>query len=438
MRNIIYYISISVLLIFNYSCTTEVDDLFDQTATERLDANVRACKDLLISASNGWVIEYYPEELQSYGGFAVLAKFDENGEVTVSSEIAREEENNQPNYLTYTSHYSILTSNSAVLSFDTYNYIFHYFADPDYGNGASYDGDFEFTYISGTDEEIIFRGTKTGNKIVFRALNENTDWVTYLDGVYQVQEKIAESPYSSFIWNKGAPNEIEFDLDELNNVFRYVPDNSNPDVWESIGFCYTPTGINLYKEIEMGGTPVQDLRWEEGKLLSEATNIELIAGISDNYIPYETFIGNWVLYYNNGNTQVNVFIEENKKGSSLTLKGLKIGTRGYNVELGYSKKTGKLSMLSQYMGTYDQYYVYLCPWDIGEGTLTWTEGSGYDLIYDDNTDKPELTFVDNGKWSGYNVTGIMFFAFSSPSPSNGSAEGYLVRFQNLVKLVKNN
>lgn len=423
MKKTIYYISMLLVWSLVYGCTTQVDEVFDQSASERLEGNAQECLELLTSASNGWVIEYYPEDEQSYGGYVYLAKFDENGDVTVSGEIGETDE-------TVTSHYSILQSNSVILSFDTYNELFHYFSDPDQNSGESMGGDFEFTYVSGTSDEIIFTGTKTGNTYKFTALSEEVVWSEYLEGVLEMEETINGSPYIGFTYDG-----IEYDLDGTYRIISYVPDSLNPDTYEYVAFCCTPTGISLYKSIDIDGTSTQNLVWDSSteEFTTSDGQIVLSGVVSDDYVSYDTYLGSWTFSYYNGRYSRTATISENVRGVSYTLT---ISGLSYPITLGYSKVTGNLSMTTQCVGTSGSYYVFLCPWDCDLGYLTWSSSAGMDLVYNRDEENPTLTFEDNGGWSGYNVNGLLFYTFSSASPSSSTRVSNIAQYAYVVSLHK--
>lgn len=434
MKKQIYYLFMAGILSFNYGCVTEVDEVFDKSASERLDEHLIECKELLLSAKNGWLIEYYPGTDQVYGGFNFIAQFNKDGYVTVGGETASSD------YRT-TSHYSLLTSNSVVLTIDTYNDIFHYLADPDMGGGESYGGDFEFKYISGDENEMTFKGTRTGNTILFKALDEAVDWEEYLDQVLEMNTQMALSPYGFFIWN-GASEPITFELDDNFNIFTYAPDSAKPEVTESVPFCYTPTGISLYRTIQIGDAFVKAFTWDEIdlKYVSEdaktasgsAVTIELDATLSPDYVPFETFLGSWKMSYGTGGASTsNVTIVENVYNNSFKMTGLST----YTVILNYKKKTGKLSVTTQYVGMYSNtYYVYLCPWDSGN-YLTWASGAGFDLTYNGDDANPSIAFSDNGVWG--RATGFLFYAFFTPTLANSNVAGSVSpQCPNLVNLHK--
>jgi hypothetical protein len=101
-------------------------------------------------------MEYFPSSQQTYGGFNVLARFSD-AEVTIASEIADFD-------TTEKSSFSLKQSAGPVLTFDTYNEIFHTFSDPNSSksglgsNGKGMEGDFEFLIMKATQDSVILKG----------------------------------------------------------------------------------------------------------------------------------------------------------------------------------------------------------------------------------------------------------------------------------------
>lgn len=115
MKRILPYITYFFIL-FLYACTNEVDDLFDVPAQQRVNEELKACKQLLTSSENGWRLEYYPSANQSYGGYVMILKFTDK-DVTVSSEITASPTKS------VTSLYSLKSDMGPTLNFDSYNRI---------------------------------------------------------------------------------------------------------------------------------------------------------------------------------------------------------------------------------------------------------------------------------------------------------------------------
>lgn len=67
------------------SCLKDQEDLFDSSSSERLQQTLDLTKETLVSAPNGWAMDYYPDREISYGGYIYALKFDSK-EVEVWSE----------------------------------------------------------------------------------------------------------------------------------------------------------------------------------------------------------------------------------------------------------------------------------------------------------------------------------------------------------------
>lgn len=94
------------------SCLFDEEDLFDKSASERIEAAKQEAKTVLESAENGWHVRYFPSPTQEFGGYNLFFKFSE-GSVTVASEI----ESNPST--TETSLYSFGEDLGVTLNFDT-------------------------------------------------------------------------------------------------------------------------------------------------------------------------------------------------------------------------------------------------------------------------------------------------------------------------------
>ena len=151
-RNITFLLGI----ILFFSCNPVEESLFEDSSANRIEKALESTQDVLTSAENGWLMEYYPSSQQTYGGYNVLAKFSDT-EVTIASEIADFD-------TTEKSFYSLKQSAGLVLTVDTYNEIFHVFSDPNSSksglgsNGEGMEGDFEFLIMKATQDSVILKG----------------------------------------------------------------------------------------------------------------------------------------------------------------------------------------------------------------------------------------------------------------------------------------
>lgn len=286
MKKFIYL----VVLICSFGlagCTSETESLFEGTSADRIEKKLEEAKEILVSAPNGWLMEYYPSTLQFYGGYNVLASFTEDGNVTISADIADASQK-------ATSFYNLKEQAGPVLTFDTYNEIFHFFAEPNSGIGATgigMEGDYEFTIMSASKEEIVLKGKKTGNYIHMTPLQENITWEAYLTSISEAESLVK---YSQF---KYKVNGEEFVGTKSYRTlsFSYVKDGEK--VTEMFSYIQTPTGLKFYSPITLGGGSVTELSYDATANLwkSEADGVELIPYIT----PASVFQGEgpWYLTY---------------------------------------------------------------------------------------------------------------------------------------------
>ena len=142
------------------SCLKDNDEVFDESASERLQAALAETRTILRGAENGWVMDYYVGTDQVYGGYTFIVKFD-SLTCTACSELTPQAE---------TSFYKLTTDNGPVLTFDTYNTVLHELATPSAGNYEGSHADYEFQVVSATPELVLLRGRRTGSVMQMRPL----------------------------------------------------------------------------------------------------------------------------------------------------------------------------------------------------------------------------------------------------------------------------
>ena len=195
MKKLNYFLTLIVSLLALSSCTSEVDNYFPESSSERSAKDIEKVQKILTSAPNGWRIEYYGN--LTYGGYNVLCKFD-NGQVTFASEKVGKTHNagldDSGNLVgvNQQSSYRLIQSMGTVLSFDGYNEVFHYFSKPkndDYGQaGDGFAGDFEFRVLSASSEKIELKGRKHGRRIVMYAMPADLQWQDYLNTIKETEK----------------------------------------------------------------------------------------------------------------------------------------------------------------------------------------------------------------------------------------------------------
>lgn len=243
MKRLINLFIIVSLALFA-SCTSEVDDIFDDSSANRMDARLKANQEVLIGAKNGWLMEYYPAPGMAYGGFNVLVSFDADSKVTVAADISAAED-------TAVSTYRLKDSSGPVLTFDTYNSIFHFFSDPKNGagigsTGKGMEGDYEFLIMEATPEKVVLRGKRTGNKIVMTPLKEELQWSDIIIDIQDVDNLLTGEDFT-------------FTVDGVRgtaNLFYHMFTFSYGEVEQKAPFRVIPGGIEFFQPLEIGSKKI--------------------------------------------------------------------------------------------------------------------------------------------------------------------------------------
>ena len=105
-----------------FSCVRDEEPIFEESASARLQSALKNAQTILVGAENGWKMYYYPAKDQPIGGYLYVLKFTQD-EVEVWGDIFTGDESTK-------SLYKMTTDDGPVLSIDTNNLFFHFFATP--------------------------------------------------------------------------------------------------------------------------------------------------------------------------------------------------------------------------------------------------------------------------------------------------------------------
>lgn len=195
MKKLYKYSAIAAVLLSASlaSCNHEEADIFDQSAAHRTEEARKMYKEILLDKGGKWQMEYFTTEEEH--GYVYLFTFRNDGTVTISgnNEYITKLTNidsNVPSYGSETSMWTILSDNGPVLSFNSYNTIFHLFATPEDIPGTERDeqgyghsGDYEFDLMKFSNDTLYLEGKKNGAEIIMTRIAPETDDKTYLNEV---------------------------------------------------------------------------------------------------------------------------------------------------------------------------------------------------------------------------------------------------------------
>lgn len=387
MKKILPYIACFFML-FLQACNNEVDDLFDTPAQQRVNEELKACKELLISAENGWAMEYYPSANQSYGGYVMILKFTDK-DVTVQSEMAANPSD------AVTSLYSLKSDMGPTLNFDTYNEFLHYFADPDNngggGLGKGYEGDYEFIIQSHTENEITLKGKKTKNIIKMKRMETSGD--AYLAEIIKTRTNITS--IQGILGYKGQVGGQEVSITIPSD--RRMTIQVGTEQTFNVAYMYGLSGIQFYQPIEVGGNEIYGLEWSETNN-SFMWNENTLEQIPDPIYPqYLKYLGNYNMNYFYGQTERNIPVTLIAKTFNGSEKSYELQGLPFPLQVSYNVEQDCLEIL-----TYQKDGYYVAVWEvIGNGTLSWAGGLGLIGKLKEGTSNV-YEFVDNGVW-GTNI-----------------------------------
>ncbi len=388
----IYNICFLLTLLSLVSCTPEEENLFDQSAAERIDAAIKEELSILRGAKNGWVMEYYPFATQMYGGYTMLVAFNEDGTADVSCDLFEHDK-------VASGEYELKQSTGTMLTFNTYNEIFHFFSEPSNflgigETGEGMEGDYEFLVLDCTPEQVVLKGKKTGNKMTMTPIPENETWEQYLGKI----KAVAKNAYPA-LYDVEIGEEAQYTVTQQHHVF--ILENQDGSR-KSLPFAYTVDGIKFYQPVTIGNQNVQSLSWDNTEMAYKYENIAIKAQpLPAGYRKYEDFLGNYSFIYDNFGAEQNVTLREELFNSSFIMEGFPM-----DIRIIFKADLGVISLESQQL----EGSIYLCPWALNQGgSLTNLSGAGMIGMASNSA----IVFLDNGVWGARETDSFIAYDLSA-------------------------
>ena len=409
----------------NISCTGEVDDIFDKSASERIEDAIKSDTEILTSAANGWVMYYYPNGgagysagTQGIGGYVLTMTFTDT-EVTAWNELLSGSS---------TSIYRMTDDDGPTLSFDSFNRNLHYFATPsgtsknlygETGNYQAYKGDFEFLVLKHSPEEIILKGKRSRNYYKMYPLTVSPE--EYVSGTVSMSELIFMSTFDGSF--QGQPANISLDLGYRQAT---VTLNGDADNAKTVAYNFTPEGIRFYEDVKMGDNTFSSFIFDKdkGTLTSvQYPDMVLQGSLPEGWSSYSSFLGTWTLNYNNGETLSGVQFKQDVEGKSFLISGLH---DKFDVFAEYDLGSGTISIRTQHVAEDPEtgYYVLMGCRSLSTGYYSFSQSYGMKgaLAAVDGVDT--ITMEDNGKWTRKTDSFGLYF-LTKHSYSTSDRVGYV-------------
>lgn len=404
------------------SCVRDEEPIFEESASARLQSALKNAQTILVGAENGWKMYYYPAKDQPIGGYLYVLKFTQD-EVEVWSDIFTGVESTK-------SLYKMTTDDGPVLSIDTNNLFFHFFATPSgnspnlygiSGRYQAYQGDFEFLIMSATPEKVVLKGKRSDNLIVMYPLAADENPVDVRESAVACANSLFVSTFDGTIGS----NEAKVFLDLTNRqasveLVEYEP-KEDESASADIAYICTGDGVLFYEPLKIGPYTINGFRWnsEEKQLTAlpdDQTTVMLQGKLPEGWHAYEDFVGTWTLTYRNGaRTMTDISINPYIEGSSYIISGL---SKQFDVVATYDLSIGQIEIQAQYVGVQDSYQVMMAAWDSNAGYVNYTVGGMQGML---NDEMDTITWHNNGKWEGYDVQSFILYYFNSSGSRVGAA-----------------
>ena len=402
------FVLLAVAALSFTSCFKDDDEVFGESSSARLQAAMRHAKAVLRGAENGWVMDYYIGDNSTGGGYAFIVKFD-SLTVTAMSEAADGDD---------TSYYKMTTDNGPVLTFDTYNRVFHEFATPG-PSEDEYEGrhaDFEFLIMSATPELVVMKGKRTGNLCYLRPLERNAE--DYLADVKEMRDSLIVSTGTGKMGDMTI--DATFDLENRQAEFVNPADTS---MNMSCAFTYTDNGIRLSEAIDFAPKAVSGFAYDNATYQLTCTDEGSSDFVMQGYTPsnwraYDSFEGTYDLAFGlnaSSISTVRVELVSNNDGSTYRMTGL---NDNYDIECLYNRGRGALEIRTQTLGEVSGVEVHLCMLDNESSFVTWAPEAGLLLCWNEDEENP-VYLPETNSYEDFISAGFCLWAFRDGSAMTG-------------------
>ncbi len=279
------------------SCKFEEDDYFNESASLRVEHATEKVQEILSSAPNGWVMQYFcGTGVAQFEGFNLFASFDKSGKVTLAGNHRYLRNGNANKYTEAVSLYSLLLEDGPVLAFNTWNDVLTPFVDPvSYAaapnnlvkDGEGMEGDHNFVIMSYSDDQVLLRGERHGADV--RLVKCPTTWEDYIAATEKLKNYFTNSSISSYYVM--TETDTMYFTGLRNGRFRYCENLTNPVKLDSLACVFTPQGFRTEKVDTIGTHAFQEftIAPDSTYLVSEDGAVKLMA-TWDNYIVSHTSV----------------------------------------------------------------------------------------------------------------------------------------------------
>ena len=390
------------------SCLKDQADVFDVPSSQRMQDYLENARTLLQQPENGWVLSYYPGS--AYATCYMGVKFTSQ-QVTAYSQSDPE--------TAVTSSYKLTTDDGAVLSFDTYNSVLHYYATSDASHYQARGGDFEFDIMNVTDERITLRGKRSRNLCYLDRMPNSEEIPAFLARMNAAEEELNIVAFSGVITG----GLVEGFLDGGTHTLTIGHKGAESNEMTAARYMVVPGGIHINEPFTFQGVTFQDFTYNDEAGTFSGSGLTFKKVIPEGYVPYKQFLGRWTFNWYNDSQSFPIELVAFEDGKTYKMKGL---SSQFEPVLGYNGARGQLTWNAQAVGTSSGLTIMLAAWDLAQsgGNLVWDTEAGLIGFAQDNTvEKLVVEWKDNGQ-SDLTVDSWVLWGVNADGSSAGSFSGW--------------
>lgn len=244
------------------ACSNEDESIFDQSAAERLEAGQKEYFSTLCADGGLWAMEYFANTEEP--GYLFVMQFNSDKSVNIHTD----HKWIGSSYKSELSLWDVINDNGNVLTFNSYNTLFHIFSTPENIEGTDapkdsndkdideqgygHNGDYEFLLMENTDGNIRLLGKKRALNAYLRHLPSDTDIKQYLADAAAKRALFTNKKFPTYVMTETATG-ATYDVTGLSTgVVTVMPYKTTSEYsrTETKASIITSTGLRPYKPFD--------------------------------------------------------------------------------------------------------------------------------------------------------------------------------------------
>lgn len=280
------YIKLSLLAMLLMGISTscfkmEEEDIFDENAATRIDHAIKNYTDILTDKGGKWMLEYYANADEP--GYVYLMTFNKNGSVQMSGKNVYIGDlkgvDNSSVFASEESLWEVIGDNGPVLTFNSFNPIFHLFANPEDisktetdEQGYGHEGDYEFDIMKYSGDTLYLDGKKYEHHMIMTRLQDVNDDEAFFNSLDEFATEFTTLIPELYLTTPSGKRYVCSGAASM--IWSMYPEGGDPIMeTKTYNAILNPTGVRFMNPLSIladgGDTPVQSFKLKDGKLVAE-------------------------------------------------------------------------------------------------------------------------------------------------------------------------